>query len=70
MFHVLLSLSTILAISLTSPENIFAATHTEQVKSVNIRASKGILENAITRTAIEDVVNLLRKGFPRRLCFS
>jgi hypothetical protein len=63
-FQVLLSLSTILAISLTSPENIFAATHTEPVKSVNIRASKGILENAITRTAIEDVVNLLRKGFP------
>ena len=63
-FHVLLSLSIILTISLTSPENIFAATHTEQVKSVNIRASKGILENAITRTAIEDVLNLLRKGFP------
>lgn len=60
----LLSVPLLLTISLVSPVKIFADIHNSPIKSITIKASRAILKNVITRSAIEDTVNLLRKGFP------
>ncbi len=62
--HMLLSVPLLLTISLVSPVKIFADIHNSPIKSITIKASRAILKNVITRSAIEDTVNLLRKGFP------
>lgn len=57
-------MATTTAVLLAVPETILAGNEGKPVTSISIEASTGILENAVTRYAVEDAINFLGKAFP------